>query len=293
MNRTPLALAALLSLAACGKNVEPTSLEFGTLLLETFRDADFADEEAEEALQPKLLQLANELSTLADLEYDSGRAFQPPILTADYLGGLPQPTDEDGNPTNFEAQTPEGIAFRSASGFEAHAALVVDPNQNCYGSNSTKFSDRRFTEGGDCFADGSCQHATYDSTSRTENPLAKVWIEAHGDLHRTVVPTEADDLPVIFGRNWIDQTWEGDGGAARWRQRYVLEFWSPDPNDRTRTVKLYVMWSEARITAVGDNLYRSRVREGIEEAFLNTETFLGGTVCEDRDKSKEDWGWEG
>jgi hypothetical protein len=290
MTRTPIALTALLALSACGKNVEPTSLELGTLMLESFRDANFGDEDEEQALQARLLQLANETATMADKDIGSGRAFQPPILTPTHLDGLPQPPNEDGGETDFEKQTPEGVAFRSAFNFAAHQALVADTNQNCLGSNSTKFSDRRFTSGGNCFADGSCQHATYESSNRTENVLAKVWIETFGDLHRTTIPVDGDDLEVIIGRNWIAETWSGDGGGAKWRQRYVLELWAPDPSDSAKALRLYVMWSEASIPAVGDTLYRTKVREGIEEAFVNVETFLGGTVCDDRNKTRQDWG---
>lgn len=290
MTRTPLALAALLALSACGKTVEPTSLELGDLMLETFRDADFSDEDEEEALQARLLQLSVEIGNLADIEeVQDGRGVAPPILGPDHLDGLPEPTTEDGEPTNFEEQTPEAVAYRSDFSISDHAPLLVDTNQNCLGSNSTKFSDRRFTEGGDCFASGECAHASYESSNRTENPLAKVWIETYGDIHRTTIEIDDEDVDVYLMRQWIDQTWEGDGGGAKWRQRYVLDVWMPDPDDTSKTLKLYSMWSEASIPAVGTDLYRTKVREGIEEAFLNTDTFLGGEVCEDRDKTRQDW----
>lgn len=289
MTRLPALLLSLAALTACGSTVEPTSLELGELMLETFRDARFQDQDQERDLQARLLQLSSEIGDLASLDIDDGRAFAPPILTPDYLGGLPEPLNEDGDPTDFEAQTPEGVAFRSDYSFEQHFELINDPNQNCLGSNSTKFVDRRFTDGADCFGDGSCSYATYESSNRTVNPLARVWIETFGDLNRTTISIDDDEIDVVVGRNWIAETFEGDGGGAKWRQRYVLEFWSPDPQDSSKTLKLYIMWSEARIPAVGETLYRTRVREGIEEAFVNVEEHLSGEICEDRDKTREDW----
>ncbi|TVQ87814.1 MAG: hypothetical protein EA397_17765 [Deltaproteobacteria bacterium] len=289
MYRLSPALIATALLTACGSQVEPTSLELGELMLETFRDAQFSNDEEERELQSRLLQLAGELSSLADLDLDDGRAFAPPIITPDYLGGLPEPLSEDGEPTDFEAQTPEGVAFRSDFDFDDHFELIVDPNQNCLGSDSTKWVDRRFTENGACFTDGSCAQATYESSNRTENPLARVWIETFGDLSRTTIEVNDNDVDVVVGRNWIAETFEGDGGNAKWRQRYVLEVWVPDPADASKTLKLYIMWSEASIPAVGDNLYRTRVRQGIEEAFVNVEAFLEGEVCDERNMSRDEF----
>lgn len=277
----------LLGLAAvttgCARKLEPTSLELGDLLRETFRDADFdeADDDAVEALQARLLQLEQEMLPLVDAEDLRERALEAPDLTAEYLDGLPQPPD-----TNLEDQTPTVNFYRSSHNLQAHLGVMADTNQNCLGSDSTVWADRRWTGNEDCFFDGSCQHATAEATSRTENILAKVWIDSFSDFHRLTLPLEDGDKEVVLSRGWIAEIFEGDGGGAEWRQRYVLDVFIPDGDT---TLRAYAFWSEAKIPGVGDDLYVSQVKSGVEENFLNVDAFLDGEICEDRDKSKSDW----
>ncbi len=287
--RASLALAAILTLTSCGREVEPTSLELGELMLEVFRDANFSNRTEERELQARLIQLTDEISALADIEsLNDGRAVAPPTLTPEYLGGLPEPANEDGEPTDFDAQTPEAVAHRSHHDLAAFEQIIIDTNQNCIGSDSTKYGDRRFDEDPSCFIDGSCDRLTFRTLLRTESLIANVWIDAFGDFHRTTITIDDQDLDVIIGRNWTDRTWSSDRGNAHWRQRYVLEVWVPDPADTTKTLRLFIMWSEAD-TALTDTMYRTNVREGLDESLQNTDVFLDGDICDDRDKTAEDW----
>lgn len=287
--RNVVLLTALAGLSVgCAAEAPPTDAAFSELMRLAYRDADYfdADEETqatqEEAFQAHLRAMDTEIAAIMDIEkLEEPRYTAPEPLTTEYQDGKPQPDGTD--PVN---QTPVAIAFRSAFPMADHVEAMADPNQNCLGSNSTKWADRRWTEGEDCFFDGSCDFATADSTSRTENILAKVWIDSHMDFIRTTI----GEREVIVSRGWIDQVFTADNNEnTTWSQRYVLDIWMPAEDDPDTTMRLYVFYSEANIPGVGTDLYVAQVRDGVQENFENVDEFLGGEECKDRDKPKSDW----
>lgn len=278
----PMRLVAFSSLlfVGCAKPVPVAEGDCADLLKEAFRDADFTDEDGETNLQSILLGINESCMVNLDAKYKD-RQINPGVLTADFLDGLPQPEG-----TTLEDQTPVGVPGRSRHPIQDHITAMADTNQNCMGSGSTKYNVREFTSGGDCFFDGSCQAAESTARSFTKNPLVKVWIDSFADWHRTTIPAEDGDIEAVVSRGWTDQVFfsgmEGDGGSS-WRQRYALDIWLSNPANADETLRFYMFWSEADIQGVGDDLYVSLVAEGLDENFVNVDTFLDGDVCDERD----------
>lgn len=290
--RSALMMAGLGVLAmGCAKNIPVAEGDCSDLLKETFRDASFENEEEEEGLQSLLLGM-HEACMTVDLSADaSDLAINPGPLTEEYLDGLPVPSGDAENPVALADQTPVGLPGRSSHPLETHVAAMQDSNQNCLGSSSTVYSARTFTSGEDCFFDGSCDKATSEGRSFTKNILAKVWIDSYSDYYRTTMPFEDGEVEAIVSRGWIDQTWrsgqDADGGSE-WRQRYILDVYYPDPADPSKTLRMYMFWSEADLPGVGEDLYVSQVLGGLEENYENVDAFFDGEICDYRDLTEEE-----
>ena len=57
--------------------------------------------------------------------------------------------------------------------------------------------------------------------------------------------------------------------------------WIPDAN--SGSLRFYGMWSS--VTGLGDDLYASSVKSGLDEHYVNTSTFAEGGDCNnDRDR---------
>ena len=284
MSRVYVALFALPLVVACAKEIPVAEGECSDLMKGVFRDAAFEGEDEESALQSLLLGLHERcVSVNADIDGFKDRSINPGPLTTEFQAGLPQPEGTDA-----ANQTPIGLYGRSKHGIAKHRQGVVDPNQNCMGSNSTKYSVRTFTEGGDCFGDGSCDVGAATGRSYTSNPLAKVWVDSFNDFHHLVLPVEGDEFDVVISRNWADQSWYNEDGNKGWLQRYTLDLVYADPADPETSLRLYVFWSEAEL-GVGDDFYVSQVLGGLNETFDNTDSFFDGEDCGDRDKTEQDW----
>jgi len=284
--RHVLPLAALaLATVGCAKNIPIAEGECSDLLKETFRDASFENEEEEEALQSLLLGMHTACMDTLDQDVKD-RAYNPGPLTEEYLDGLPQPEG-----TSTEDQTPVGLSGLSSHPLATHLDGLQDTNQNCMGSDSTRYSAKTWTGGEDCFFDGSCSAATSEGLSFTKNILASVWVESFADYYRTTIPFEDGEVQAVVSRGWIAETFtsgqDGDGGSE-WRQRYVLDVYYEDPSDSSQTLRYYMYWSEADLPGVGDDLYVAQVRDGLEENYINVDAFFDGEVCDDRDLTEEE-----
>lgn len=277
----PLAVLAVAAVG-CAKNIPVAEGEASELLRQTYAATSFENEEEEEQLQSLLLAMHDNYMGNLDLEYDE-RAINPGVLTE--IDGLPQPPD-----TNLEDQTPIGLAGRSSHPLSKHLEGMQDTNQNCMGSDSTYYSQKTWTEGEDCFFDGSCDYSTSESRSFTKNPLAKVWIDSFADYYRTTIPFEDIEVDAIVSRGWIADIFksghDGDGGAE-WRQRYTLDVYYEDPADTSKTLRMHMYWSEAKLI-VGDDVYVKAVLDGLHENYVNVDAFYDGEVCERRDATEEE-----
>ena len=282
--RSVLPLAAISLVAAgCAKSVPVAEGECSDLLLQAFPATSFESEEEEEALQSILLGIHEQcMGTLDQSAKD--RAINPGALLD--IDGLPQPEG-----TNLADQTPIGLSGRSRHPIAKHLEAMADENQNCLGSDSTRFSNRAFTSGGDCFFDKTCTKAESTGRTFTKNILAKVWTDSFADYYHTTVPFEDGDVDAIVSRGWIAESFKSgqDGdGKSEWKQRYVLDIFYVDPSDDSKTMRYYMYWSEAAIAGVGEDLYVSAVRDGLEENYENVDVFFDGEVCDDRDMTEDE-----
>lgn len=202
------------------------------------------------------------------------RAVTLPILGPEDQGGVTAPPGVDPN-----VQVPVGVFAASAHALADHVALVADPNQICIASDSTVYAARTFLTPIDCFVDGSCPRVDTDNETRTETLIADVWIDIFGDYRR--VPLE-DGREAMIARGWIDQVFLADGGNNSWDQRFTLDVWVPDDAGGTR--RFYGMWSSATL-GIGDDVYASLVKSGLDEYFANADGMASGEVCgNDRDR---------
>lgn len=284
MRHISFVLVALPLAVGCAKEIPVAEGECPDLIKQAFRDASFTTEEEETQLQSLLLGLHERcVAPLADENNFKDRSVNPGPITADFLDGKPQP--EGSDPAN---QTPIGLYGRSQHPIQKHLDGIVDTNQNCLGSNSTKYSIRNFTSGQDCFAAGECTVAEATGRSYTSNPLAKVWVDSFNDFHRTVLPVDGDEFAAVVSRNWTDQAWYNEEGNKGWIQRYTVDIQYADPANSETSFRLYMFWSEAQL-GVGDDFYVSQVLGGLNETIENTDKFFDGEPCGDRDKTEEDW----
>ena len=202
------------------------------------------------------------------------RSVTLPVLDATNLGAVTGPDGVDA-----ASQVPIGVFGESPNGLEGHIGLVADPNQICIASDSTVFAARTFLTPVDCFVDGTCPRVDTSNETRTETIIADVWIDIFGDYRRVLLE---DGREAMVARGWIDEVFVADGGNNSWDQRYTLDVWIPTESGTTR--RFYGMWSSASL-GIGDDVYASLVKSGLDEYFANADGMILGEVCgNDRDR---------
>jgi hypothetical protein len=194
------------------------------------------------------------------------RAFSMPPLEESSWGTITGPKGTDA-----EMQIPIAVVGASSEKLRANRDLMLEKNQVCIESGSTKYYSRSFDEGKDCFASGECEYLLTTNEVRKETALAKVWYDLYKDF-RTVVLE--DDTEVVYSRSWTEESFLADGGNNTWDQLYTFEAWIPDGGGTT--LRFYVIWSEAHIGGVGDDFYADLVKTGIDEGMLFADRFANG-----------------
>jgi hypothetical protein len=190
------------------------------------------------------------------------RAFTIPSLTADQLGGAVMPEGVD--PAN---QVSTVVLGQSTHTVDANAALVVEPNQICIESETTKYAGRTFLTDAACFPARGCDVVRTSQEVRKENLLAKAWYDQFKDFRWFAM---ADGTPALVARSWVPKVYEGDGGNTSFAQSFTVEAWIP--NGET-TLRAYAMWAEINIGLPPD-VMQNIILDGLGESMTFADQYI-------------------
>jgi len=270
--RSPVLLVAALSAFGC-KAPEPAPEDLGQLTLYLFRHFDGDGEE----MKSGTLELEEYLATLDLTGNVNDRSVAPPILKGEDLGSLQMP---DG--ASASAQVPVAVSGLSRHDLDANLGLAGESNQVCIESDTTKYYHREYLTDLACFLDGSCERLETANEVRKETIVSKLWYDLYKDYFRVELE---DGRTVVFARSWIEEVAYGDGGNSSLDQSFTIETWIPDSDDGSTTQRFYSMWSSVTLSGVGDDMYASMAKSGLDEGFQNADDFLDGVMCgNDRDR---------
>ncbi|MBN94399.1 MAG: hypothetical protein CL928_10045 [Deltaproteobacteria bacterium] len=269
-------LLTLLSLAlvasACSPPVEAPE-ELGELTRYLFANFDTEGEE----LVAGMDSLEAFLSGVDMGGQLDDRAVTPPKLTSDYWGEVSGPAEVDQ-----ELQVPVSVWRESPHPVSSQLGLFIEPNQVCIQDDGTKYYMRLFDSDTSCLVDGTCDRANSTGEVRFENLLAKAWLDTFADLR--AVPA-ADGRVRYVIRGWMEERGIADDGESSWDQRFSLDIAIPHPENSELSWRFLTSWGSVTIPGVGDDLYATLVKSGIDEIFENGDVFIDGGSCDnDRDR---------
>lgn len=180
------------------------------------------------------------------------------------------PTDPD--PANQSAV----VVFRqSRHDFDTNVSVMLEKNQVCIESNSTRYYDRTYTTDQACFEGGTCD--TLRSTNEVLKELsilAAGWYDLPKDFRRFEL---SDGREVAIARSWTEKVYEGHGGGT-FRQTFTAELWvenSAGTVDRT-----YAIWPEIDV-GLGPDAMRDLISNSLEEGMIRPDDFADADSPED------------
>ena len=180
-------------------------------------------------------------------------------------------------------QIPVAVVGKSRHDLDANRALAQETNHVCIESNTTVYYQREFLTDEKDFVNGDSATLETLNEVRKESFVAKIWYDLYKD-YRVVESEDGDQY--MFGRQWIDQAFDGDGGNNSFFQLYIIEAWLPLKGGET--ARWFAMYSAVQIGGVDDNFYASLVEQGISEGYVNADNFIDG----DLDKCSNDRDYE-
>jgi hypothetical protein len=265
--------SVLLFVAACSSPPEEAPKEIGAL--STWLFANFDGDQDELATGTAELQTFLAGTNPGDAELDD-RSFTLPILKEADWGTISGPAGTDVN-----EQLPVAVVGLSSHDLQANIDLSGEKNHVCIESGSTKYYNRVFLSGDDCFADGSCDLLQTENEVRKETLIADVWYDLHKDYRRVVLE---DGTEVMYARSWTEEVFPGDSGNNSWDQNFSLEAWIPDGKN---TLRYFAIWSAVDIGIVGDDTLVNIVTDGIDEGYEHADAFMGGDSDCGNDRQRE------
>lgn len=266
-----LAPISFVLLAACAKPPAEAPKELGDL--GAFLFANFEAEDTAE-MAAGILNLRDFLTKDVDLSLDPAEnAVSMPILTGDDLGELSIPAGADP-----AEQVNVAVPGRSGYSVEENRALAVEPNQVCIESSSTLWAGREFLTEAGCWEGGSCDRLETKNEIYKKNILAEVWYDQF-KTYRAFEVEDADGnvFTAVIGRAWIEEVFPAQGGGGNsWDQLFQLDVYIPDPAKDAETLRWFSMWSSITLAGLSDDAYSNLVVDGISEAYVYGDEFLGG-----------------
>ena len=262
----PMALLAV----GCVKPLELTESDAPYFILANF-DAEDTNE-LERAIGERMLPfMEDQLAAVEDPsdDFDDTWLASIPNLTAADLGDLSVPTGVELDAIEFP------IARVRSSNFDvaAQRELALEPNRACIESETTIWARRTFTEGGDCFGDGSCDRLTATQPTNKKNPLTEIWYDQFFD-HRvfTVRDEDGNDREAMIVRAWLDERWFSRSGNNSWDQLYQIDVIVDDGNGGS--IGWVGYWTSLQVSGLLDSLFQSSLREGLHQSAQWGEHFM-------------------
>ncbi len=264
--RAGLTLTALGLLVGCGSPPPDAPGELKELSAFLFERADDKDP-AELAAGIANLRTLNEN---VDFELDAkDRAVTLDILQGESLDGLPIPEG-----SKVENQVPIGLARIVNSTVLQNAELALEPNRVCIESGTTKWAQRTYTDGENCFPED-CDELRYEQPTRKENALADIWYDQFG-YYRVldIEPAEGEPFQALVHRYWIEDQGISDNGRYTWNMSWGIDVIYEKEDGGVEGYGAY--WSWVDIIGIGPDGYPGLVINGLEEAGIFADEFIAG-----------------
>lgn len=200
-----------------------------------------------------------------DIDYEGDfdqREFTVSPLPHDGLDiTVPPETDPDD-------QTPAMVLGHSGFDLATNISTLLEPNQVCIESTSTRVYARTYTEGTpEAFAAGDIDVLRSTNEVFKDLTFASGWYDLFKDFRRVELE---DGREAIVARSWIEEVFVGNGGT--FFQTFALEVWLDDGDgevDRT-----YALWGQLQIGILdGDDLINI-VTSSLEGGYTRADQFI-------------------
>ncbi|MGC6492958.1 MAG: hypothetical protein ACON5B_08965 [Myxococcota bacterium] len=172
-------------------------------------------------------------------------------------------------PRSLDEVQAVGIALPSVHAVMAHVDVAMREDQTPVESTAAWY-DRVFLDepNGDCFRDRSCDRIRTNNIVRRDNLLISIDFEQRKDFRWLTL----GDRDAVLARAWFEQSWEGDAGATTLWQNYGLEALLEQPDGSTH--RYQVIWSDADVRGIGDDLVLNTLRAGADGIWRDTDKLL-------------------
>lgn len=208
--------------------------------------ADPTDADALEVLRDKVEDIGYRLDALS--ESDLGDRPHPDRDLDDALGGA--------------------NAGPSPHALDSHLAFILLPDQSVVNPDQYEQFDRTFLEGGECFADGSCD------SLRTWNDIVKV--AAFG----VKIPYAYEKAYVRVGDAIVARGWVEEESLSADDQNGILQSYNLDvfwPTDDGGTRRVQAQWAEMKISIgvePSDDFLYDQIVDGLVDVFEDTDAAI-------------------
>ncbi|MED5369393.1 MAG: hypothetical protein VX899_00140 [Myxococcota bacterium] len=261
---------------ACKAPVEAPA-EFGELTLYLYENFDGEGEDGDDALIAGMDQMAAYLAEQGmepDTDVDD-RAVTPPTLPYARLGKATHPDTAEES-----AQWPVTVSAVVEYTMDQQIPLIVDENQVCIASDTTKYHAQTFPGGdADAFASREQERVASDNEVFLDTFGGDAWMDIQKEYAWV---TLSDGREAIIQKGWMPEVAPAiDSDDTSWDQRFELQVWIPEEGS-DRVLRSYSLWSSIT-SSVGEDLYKTSVKNGLDEYYENSGAFIDGDLCDDRD----------
>ncbi|MBX2800482.1 MAG: hypothetical protein KTR31_22580 [Myxococcales bacterium] len=242
-------------------------------IMEHFDDEDTSD--LAFALSEELLPFLQEKWAKVDggdpdADPEASPFAEIPAIDAASLGTLSFPTWPEGY-SEDDQKFPLAYIRRSAQGMAENRTLAMEVNRVCIESETTLYARREFTEGGDCFGDGSCDDLRVFQPTYKKNPLTEIWYDEFFRYRVIDIDVGGETRQAMIQRGWIEEPFYAPNGNNVWLMLYSLDVVIED-GDGSFGWNAY--WSALDVNLLSDGLLSNSIQEGLRDASNWAETWM-------------------
>jgi len=271
----PRLLVLLTSLSALWGCLPPPEAptELGDLSLYLFQNFDDPDPLVMQAGVVNLLAFLEDFEAGTELVIDSpvaDRTWQLPIMESQHWGGAAHWAGH-----NPQEQLPVAVAVRSAFSGQEHSGLVGLADQTPLESSSSARYDRTFLTNFESWNNGEVQLLQTNNSIDRDNLLLTLTYSAAKDYRWVDLPDNGGR--AVVGRSWITQQYVNEPGAGTDGED-TLDFFSNvelTMPSGSGTLRYNALWGAVNLVpSVDDFILINTVRNGLQEGYENTESYL-------------------